>query len=86
MKLFKLTVNWNAIYPNSKSYGHYDSYYDKIIRAETEHAARELANKDMGDEGKIWEDTAKVLCQVITPFGTEEVILTNFLAGWYYRH
>lgn len=33
-----------------------------IIRANNEKQARRIANQEAGGEGKIWEDTDKVLC------------------------
>ena len=81
MKIYKLKVEWESIFPNSNSFAYYDSYYGKVIRAKSEKSARKLANENTGDEGKIWEDTNKVSCKIITVNGDEEIILIDFLAG-----
>ena len=44
----------------------FDVYNRKMVRAKTERRARELANINIGDEGKIWTDENLVSCQVIT--------------------
>lgn len=53
----------------------------KVIRADTEKNARSLANKHIGDEGKIWADPKIVSCVVLDPDGRPEVIFESFDHG-----
>ena len=61
--------------------GGYDEYDEKVIRASGPQEARMIANKKTGFEGKIWEDTKKVVCTPIQTTGDPEVIITSFNAG-----
>ena len=58
----------------------YDQYEGKLIRAETEKRAREIANEDIRGEGKIW-DRDEVICEIITLSGKEGVVMADFNAG-----
>ena len=59
----------------------YDECAAKLIRAKTEFQAREIANKNIGDESAMWTDKDKVRCVVITSKGEPEIILADFNAG-----
>lgn len=59
----------------------YDEYLGKVIRAESEQEAREIANQDTGDEGKLWTDPTKVACSLVEPQGASGEILGAFNAG-----
>jgi len=59
----------------------YDEYDKKVVRAESEHEARVISNINVGDEGCIWEDPAKVDCIDITNDIMVGVILASFRAG-----
>lgn len=48
-----------------------------IVRAASEADARFLANAEHGDEGPIWNDSALVDCESISPAGTPVVLLTR---------
>lgn len=57
----------------------YDEYEEKIISAKTEKRAREIANEQVGDEGKIW-DGETVKCELVK--ATEEgVYMSSFRSG-----
>jgi hypothetical protein len=58
-----------------------DEYISKIIRADTESDARQKANEHVGDEGKIWEYSELVHCEIVNPDGACEEILGSFNAG-----
>jgi hypothetical protein len=55
----------------------YDEYRAKVVVAENESRARELANKDVGDEGQIWTDESQVTCTIVDT-KTEMVVLSDF--------
>jgi hypothetical protein len=59
----------------------YDMYDQKVVRAETEERARQIANETTCDEGMIWEDPKRTTCLPIDPNGPEEEILGSFNAG-----
>ena len=59
----------------------YDEYDAKIVRARSEGSAREIADKEPGDEGKIWTDPELVSCEKITPSGESAQLLGSFNAG-----
>ena len=59
----------------------YDCFHQKLIRATTAHRARVLANKHTGDEGEIWEDSDKVLCEICSCKGKEGPIIEYFNNG-----
>ena len=61
--------------------GGYDSYDSKVVRATSEAEARLLADGDTGDEGRIWEDIAKVDCEPLLVDGESAVILSSFNDG-----
>lgn len=73
MKLYLLSRNPDDVW--------YDQFTDKLIRAESERRAREIASLDIGDEGDIWRDKTLVTAKIITGDGQEEVILTSYLNG-----
>ena len=64
-----------------RSYVNYDEYDGKVIRAKDETEARMLANEEVGDEGKIWNDENEVKCEHISGDGITCVILDSFRAG-----
>lgn len=55
-----------------------DSYTRKIVRAESEKAARQLANWSTGREGEIWTDPEKVSCEVVNQFGSSIVLMDEY--------
>ena len=59
----------------------YDEYDAKVVRAQDEQAARAIANRDTGDEGKAWENPEKVICEVVLYEGEPGEILESFNAG-----
>lgn len=60
---------------------HYDEYDSKLVRADTEKEARDLANQSPGDEGRIWDDPSKVNCEIVSIHGKPEVVIDSFNAG-----
>ncbi len=58
----------------------YDCYDGKVIVADSEQRAREIANADTGDEGEIWNNAALVSCQVVNA-EIESVILSSYNAS-----
>lgn len=63
----------------------YDENHAFVIRAASEEEARELANRQGGDEHArdpdFWKSPANATCVEITADGPAEIILTDFLAG-----
>ena len=59
----------------------YDEYDEKVIRAKSEKQAREIANKNVGDEGQIWADKNLVVAEIVTAAGEPGVISDSFNAG-----
>ncbi len=60
----------------------YDEYAGKVIRAESELRARELAAIEYGDEGKtVWLDPWQSTCTEILVYGKEEIILSDFISN-----
>jgi len=52
----------------------------KVIVAESEQQARAIANLNISDEGRIWELTHLVSCDIINHNHAHEV-LSSFIAG-----
>lgn len=59
----------------------YEEYSDKVVRATSELEARKIANEEVGEEGKIWEDPTFVRCDEIDPNGPSKELLARFHAG-----
>ena len=59
----------------------WDENNAKIVRAINPNRARTLANLNVGDEGYIWGDPAKVTCKPIRVTGKEGVVITDFKNG-----
>lgn len=66
----------------------WEPWYDKavgfVVRAETEAAARRLANAQAGDENShaaVWLDRAVSTCVELTPEGDEGVVLRDYMAA-----
>jgi hypothetical protein len=59
----------------------WDEYNAKLIRANTQKEAREVANARAGDEGQIWGDKSKVSTEIIKYNGEVEEIIGDFNAG-----
>lgn len=59
----------------------WDEYNGKVVRAETEFQARDIANQRTGDEGKIWGHITLVKCEEIPIDGAAREILASFNAG-----
>ena len=59
----------------------WDSYDAKLIRAETQKQAREIANQNFGAEGAIWNDKNLVKSTVIANKGNIGEIIASFNAG-----
>jgi len=60
---------------------YYDSYDAKVIRACNETEARKIANKTIGDEGKVWEDRIVVSCKIVEEVEKSKPILESYCAG-----
>lgn len=58
----------------------WDEVEGVVIVAPSEDAARLIANTDTGDEGKIWDNPAKVTCKIVDP-NVEGIVLSSFRAG-----
>lgn len=58
----------------------YDEYRAKVIVAKNESRARELANEQVGDEGRIWADESQVTCTIVDA-KKEMIVLADFNAG-----
>ncbi len=71
MKLFLL----------SRADADYDENEAKLVRADNEQEAREIANVDVGREGQIWTDNTKVKAEIITDAGKAGVLLADFNRG-----
>ncbi len=69
-----------ALYLLTRADFGYDEYDAKLIRAENEAKARDLANEETGDEGSLW-DRDEVKCEEISPEGEPRVVLVSFNAG-----
>ena len=59
----------------------YDKMSGHLIRAASEKRAREIANGSVGDEGRIWDDSEKVSCEIVSSEGIESIIISDFHAG-----
>jgi hypothetical protein len=64
-----------------KDHPDYDEYDEKLVRANCPKHAREIANEETGDEGKIWTDSKKVSCHMVKSSGKYGVIIDSFNAG-----
>ena len=58
----------------------YDECEGFVIVASIEEDARLLANRESGDEGKIWDDPAKASCKIVDS-GVEGIVIEAFRAG-----
>lgn len=58
----------------------YDEYGLKVIVAKNEARARELANEQVGDEGRIWTDASQVTCTKVDT-KKEMVVAAEFHAA-----
>lgn len=73
-------IRWIA--GHKKWAGVYDMSYGHVVRAETESAARKLASRCFGDEGReVWLDPTATTCEELLADGEPTVILTDFLSG-----
>ena len=59
----------------------WDEYDRKLIRAKNEDHAREIANTNTGDEGRIWTDKKLVQCEIVTVSGESCEVIGSFNAG-----
>lgn len=60
----------------------YDVANGFVVRAESESAAREIASKNSGDEGRsVWLDPEKTTCVELMADGEPGCILVDFNAG-----
>ena len=59
----------------------YDEIEGQVVRAKNIKEARGIANKYVGDEGKIWVNPKFVKCRKINPDAVSCVILEAFNAG-----
>ena len=58
-----------------------DEYDSKVVVADNEQRARELANEDVGDEGyDIWNNPDIVVCEEVDDT-IEGVVIASFIAG-----
>ena len=95
MKLWLIKARTDLEYANDPWEPWYDKAFGFVIRAETEEAARQLAQKDAGDEsrGKFdeerkhyiprtpWLNQDQSSCVELTPSGEEEMVLRDFAAA-----
>jgi len=58
----------------------YDENIGKVVVAKTAKKAREIANIDVRDEGKIWTDTKLISCHKVA-LDKEHEVIANFVAG-----
>lgn len=58
----------------------WDEYDAKVVIAKNEQRAREIANENVGDEGKLWTDTSQVTCKIVE-VKVEGEVLGSFRAG-----
>lgn len=58
----------------------YDEYDGKVVVAEDEWRARDIANRRVGDEGRIWDDPTIVICDEVDN-DIEGIVLASFCAG-----
>jgi hypothetical protein len=62
----------------------YDAYNGFVIAANSEAVAREIANENAADEGRIWENPKLSSCELIgNSIGnrSDGIILSDFHAG-----
>ena len=63
----------------------YDTAQGFVVRAKTAHEARILAEEDSGDESrrgdKVWLDSKKTTCRILSNDGPAEMILKDFAAA-----
>ena len=59
----------------------YDEYDAKIVRAKNPEEARAVANRHVGDEGRIWINKKAVSCRRIKPDAVSKEIMASFRAG-----
>lgn len=52
-------------------------YIGKVVLASDEIRARQLANEDTADEGKVWESREKVDCRRVLMTAPEGVLLAS---------
>ena len=58
-----------------------DEYDSKVVVADNEQRARELAKEDVGDEGyDIWNNPDIVVCEEVDDT-IEGVVIASFIAG-----
>jgi hypothetical protein len=70
----------------------YDKCFGFVVRAETEHDARKLANSEAGDENhdkwssdfkpdNVWLDPKRATCVVLNDSGPEAIIIRDFASA-----
>jgi len=59
----------------------WDEYVEKLVAANSPERAREIANENTGDEGKIWTDATMVTCEELKLPSDEGAIIESFNAG-----
>ena len=59
----------------------YDANAGFVVRAESEEAARNLANSQAADEGLLWNNLSASSCEVLDHEGSRGIVLTDFNAG-----
>ena len=69
------------LYLLTQEAAHYDEYDSKLIRAKSQKQAREIANENVGDEGKIWGDKKLVKSTIIKNKGEVGVVIESFNTG-----
>ncbi len=95
MKLWVITPRTDLEYANDPWEPWYDKAFGFVIRAETEEAARQLAQSNSGDESTgeycyekknystrtPWLNRDQSSCVELTPSGKEEIVLRDFAAA-----
>ncbi len=59
----------------------YDEYDAKVIRAKNPEEARAIANRHVGDEGRLWAEKEIVSCRRVKPDAMGKEIMSSFRAG-----
>ena len=72
-----------ALYLLKRNEFDYDEYNAHLVRASCEHDARVIASlvRPSDEDPSEWLDADKSSCVLISPEGSEEVIMSSFNAG-----
>lgn len=59
----------------------WDKAFAFVVRAATEREARELANTNAGDEGRVWANPDYTCCEELTAEGDSEIVIRDFASA-----